>query len=202
MKLPTALMGAIEATVNRLLHSDPASETRLADLKGHRIRMQVSDLGLGIDFLAQDSGFLLEPASDVRADLEMSGAASAFARAALAPDRGGTGRGVEIRGDADLARRFAEMLQSAEIDIEAILADYLGDSAAHLVGQGLKTAVTLGRQTLKSLSLDTVEYLREESRDLVPRPEMEDWMRQVESLRDAVERLEVRINRIHRTGRT
>lgn len=196
MRLPTAMLGAMEASINRLLRTDPASEARLADLAEHRIRVFVSNLELGIDFLAAGSGFILEAASEVRADLEMTGPASAFARAALAPEGSGPGRGVEIRGDADLARRFAELLQSADVDIEAILADYLGDSAAHLIGQGLKSVLQWGRNSARSVGLDAVEYLREETRDLVPQPEMEEWMKGVETLRDDVERLEVRLNRL------
>lgn len=198
MKLPSPLIGALEAAINRLLETDPASEQRVQGLAGKRVRLQLTDLDLAIDFQLDPKRVFVESAGDDVADLEMRGTALSFARAALAPDEAGPGRGVQISGDADLARRFAELLQDADIDIEAILADHFGDSVAHLIGQGLRSALGFGRRTVQSLGRDTVEYFREETRDLVSLPEAEGWMREVEALRDGTERLEVRLKRLER----
>jgi ubiquinone biosynthesis protein UbiJ len=44
--------------------------------------------------------------------------------------------------------------------------------------------------------LDTAEYLREETRDLARKIDVEEWMEAVDSLRDDVERLEARLRRL------
>ena len=55
-----------------------------------------------------------------------------------------------------------------------------------------------GRATAKAMLLNSAEYLREESRDLVAPGEMADFIDDVDRARDDVERLEARIERVAR----
>lgn len=198
MRLPSSLIGGLEASLNRLLETDPASEARLQPLAGQRIRIHINELDMGIDFLPSNRRIIVQSATGEPAKLEMTGGVAAFARAALAPDSAGPGKGVEIRGDADLARRFAELLQDADVDFEAILSDWVGDSAARFLGQGLQAVFGFGQKNLKAFGQDSLSYLRDDSGDVVSAAEASDWMGEVESLRDDTERLEVRLNRLSR----
>ena len=50
------------------------------------------------------------------------------------------------------------------------------------------------------MTLNTAEYLREETYDLARKSDAEDWSSEVETLRDDVARLEARLKRLERSG--
>ena len=62
----------------------------------------------------------------------------------------------------------------------------------------MRVALAWGQATAKSMVLNTSEYLREESRDLIAPGELADFVDAVDVLRDDVERMEARIERLAR----
>ena len=60
----------------------------------------------------------------------------------------------------------------------------------------MRSLLAWGRRNARILQDDLGEYLTEERRLLPTRFEFDEWREQVETLRDDVERLEVRINQL------
>jgi ubiquinone biosynthesis protein UbiJ len=191
------LLRAAEAALNRLLALDSVVATDLATLEGRSVALRLKPWPKPIRASVKQGRFRLEDA----ADADLSIAATPGALLALAGERGGlslpAGR-IEIAGDADLARRLQKLVAGFSPDLDAPLAAAFGEVAGHQIGKGLRAAFAFGRDTLRTLTRSTAEYLREESRDLVAPGEVEAFIEEVDGLRDAVERAEARIQRLAR----
>ena len=106
--------------------------------------------------------------------------------------------GLRIDGDAELLDRFSRLLRQVGFDLEEPLARFVGDSAAHRSAGGLRSLFGWSRTAADRLAVDTSEYLREEVRELAGAAEVEEWMHDVDALRESVDRLEARLTRLER----
>jgi ubiquinone biosynthesis protein UbiJ len=61
---------------------------------------------------------------------------------------------------------------------------------------------TAARNSASSLVRDGADYLVEESRDLIAKPEMEQFLDEVDELRERSDRLEARMRRLDQAQRT
>jgi ubiquinone biosynthesis accessory factor UbiJ len=86
-------------------------------------------------------------------------------------------------------------------EIEEGLSRWLGDIAAHQVGRVLRGAAGWGERAGKTLTANVREYLQEESRDLVPRAEMAQYCAGVSEVRDSVDALATRIQKLTEQAR-
>jgi ubiquinone biosynthesis protein UbiJ len=78
-------------------------------------------------------------------------------------------------------------------DFEEGLSRVVGDVAAHQVGRVLRGVADWGEQAGHTLAQNVKEYLQEETRDLVPRAELEAFNSDVTALERSVDELEARI---------
>ena len=99
---------------------------------------------------------------------------------------------------ADLAQKFQRLLMLARPDPEEELAGLIGDAAAHQVGTVLRQAADWGRRSGGIVAANLREYLQEEQRDIPSSYEMGRFSRDVQTLRDDVERAEARLDRLER----
>ncbi|MGB5200150.1 MAG: sterol-binding protein, partial [Sedimenticolaceae bacterium] len=88
---------------------------------------------------------------------------------------------------------FSEVLADLDIDWEEQLSRFTGDIAAHEIGRGVRAASREGARMRRSSEQILSEYLTEEARLLPHRFEVEDFIADVDTLRDDAERLAARI---------
>jgi ubiquinone biosynthesis protein UbiJ len=100
---------------------------------------------------------------------------------------------VRIDGDNQSAQRFSKALASLDIDWEEQLSHVTGDIAAHEIGRGVRAALHEGRRVASTGRENLSEYLTEEARLLPHRLEIEDFLAEIDTLRDDSERLAARI---------
>ena len=72
----------------------------------------------------------------------------------------------------------------------------IGDVAAHRLGEISRGVGRWGRDARSTMSANIREYLQEESRDVPSRYETDKFNENVSTLRDDVDRLEARVNRL------
>jgi ubiquinone biosynthesis protein UbiJ len=72
----------------------------------------------------------------------------------------------------------------------------VGDVTAHQIGNLVRTASGWGRKAAATLAANVSEYLQEESRDLVTRTELEEFLSAVDELRESADRLQARLERL------
>ena len=101
-----------------------------------------------------------------------------------------------MRGDAEVAAAFRELAGLARPDLEEELSRWVGDLPARRIGILVRETLSWSRQVARSFGQNVAEYLQEESRDLASKPEVEEFLRGVDELREASDRVEARLKRL------
>lgn len=203
MSAPPLLCAALEIGLNRYLALEPSVAGEFGRLKDRVIALHAQGPDWEFYLCPTASGVTVLDAYEGRPDVRISARPAALLRRAFGgADAGGPHRdsGVRVEGDAELLQRFSALLARVGFDPEEWLAPWLGDGAAHRVGQGLRGLFGWSRRSAATLALDTAEYLREETRDLPHRADVERWIEGVAEVRRRAEQLAARLGRLERTG--
>jgi len=103
---------------------------------------------------------------------------------------------LTLSGNTDTAQELQAILSGLDIDWEEKLSHWVGDIAAHQLGNQTRSLLRWSQQTLNSLILDTEEYLHEESRSMPPRLELESFYQDIEHLTVETDRIAAKLQRI------
>ncbi len=96
-----------------------------------------------------------------------------------------------------LAGTCSRSLASFSVDWEELLSGYLGDVAAHQLGNGGRAAAQWLAETRATLERDIAEYLRNEAELLPERWQIRQFLTAVDELRSDIDRLDARIKRLY-----
>ena len=105
---------------------------------------------------------------------------------------------VEITGDAEIAARYRDLLELARPDWEEELSRLIGDLPARRLSLAARAALSWARGFARTAGANVAEYLQEESRALVSKPEVEEFLASVDELRETADRVEARLARLER----
>lgn len=105
---------------------------------------------------------------------------------------------LRIEGDAELARRLQRMAERFDPDWQKPFADVFGEVLGVQIAHGIAAALRGARAGARSVVGSAAEYVTEESRDVVPRAELDAFLDDVDTLRDDAERLTARVARLRR----
>ncbi len=204
MTIRDLTLEGLERSLNALLALDPVASGRLASLHGRIVCIRLTGIDLCINVVpGHDGRVQLLGSVEGEADATLSGSPFDLIRASD-QEQGHAqlfAGNVQIDGDTGVAVRFSEALAGLDIDWEEHLSHLTGDVVAHEVGRGVRAAQRegerLGRSTRENLS----EYLTEEAQLLPHRYEVEDFLADVDELRDDVDRLAARIALLEKSHR-
>lgn len=196
-KLPTAAYGALEIALNRYIASDAHALRYCTALAGKALQIDCTDLGLTLVFVVTDHGLQLMAAPEGEPDVRLQGQSRAFARIFFAgAEEGLMGGALRIEGDVGVAQQFARLFGAVDFDIGDWLDARFGPVPAHFMTRGIRGAMAFGRRAADTLTLDTAEYLREETRDVIGGREHAVFADAINMLRDDTEQLAARIRRL------
>ncbi|MGH8396878.1 MAG: ubiquinone biosynthesis accessory factor UbiJ [Gammaproteobacteria bacterium] len=199
MPLTSLLAAAVERALNSALSGSSAAQHDLKQLDGKIIALELKEMPLKLYFLPQDGNLTVRGDYHGKVDMTVRAPSAALLEAAL--KRGNAPpRGIELNGDAETAQTFSRLLKQADLDWEELLSRYVGDIAAHQIGNLARSFLRWGKDTAGRLGQDLAEYLQYETRDLPPRQEVEAFMNEVDRLKSDVDRLDARLQRL--TGKT
>jgi ubiquinone biosynthesis accessory factor UbiJ len=191
----------LERALNHALGLDPHTGTRLAALEGRRLEMHLRGAELALALEGVDGRLTVGPVqADTPAALRVAATpGSLLAMALRRGDDEGTAPGsVEIAGDADLARRLEKLARQYRPDVEEAFTRTFGDVLGVPLARGFERALRHVRDSARHGSEDLADWLREEAA-LTPAPaQVDEFMDDVDTLRERSERLEARINRLAR----
>lgn len=194
---PPPLLKLLESTLNRTLDLDSHALDALRALEGRTVALRLKPWPAPVGVRVEQGRLVV--VNTESADLSI--AATPGALLAMVAERGGfelpAGR-VDISGDADLARRIQKLLAQLNPDWDAPFARVFGEVAGQQIASGLRGLIGWGRATARAMVLNTSEYLREESRDLVAPAELDQFIDEVDQVRDATERAQARVERLWR----
>ena len=193
-----ALGRALELALQRALALDPATREALATLEGRELALALQAPPLTLRLRVEQGALRVGPDRGAEPDLSVKttlGAVLAQVLPGREPGALPVGQ-VRISGDAELARRLQQLVRRYAPDLEEALARAFGDVAGVQIVRALERGFASLRHGVATLARDGAEFLSEESRDLVPKPELDVFLDEVDELRDAVERFERRLARL------
>lgn len=103
---------------------------------------------------------------------------------------------MRIEGDAELARRLQRLAERFDPDWQQPFAAVFGDVLGVQIANGVAAALRQARDGGRRFAGTAAEYVTEESRDVVPRAELDAFHDDVDTLRDDAERLKARVARL------
>jgi len=210
MTATPAWLAAIEALFNRGIAASAEAAALAERLNSTTLRVEVR--GIMTVEAGVRGGRLALVAADVEADAsgERPRADAADATISGSPlallqlVRGAAIRrgaaAAQVRGDAEIADAYRRLFALARPDLEEELSRLIGDLPARRLAQFGARSFAWARQVRRTVGENVAEYLQEESRDLVNRAELEEFLRGVDALRDTAERIEARLKRLERAA--
>lgn len=198
VSIPDSVLAPLEAAINRYIALDPEGAARLAELQGRVILIEIAGFGTRLYLIPSAVGFQLYGDYAGEADCVLRGTPLALARMGVSPrkeERLFSGE-VRIEGDTHLAQAFGELVGALDVDWEEQLSRLVGDATAHQVGSRVRALERWGRRTGNTLTEDLKEYLQEEARLLPSRYEVQEFLDDVDYVRDDTERLAARVERL------
>ncbi len=195
------LGGLLEAAINRAVALDPETRERLARLDGRRVGVELRPLNLALALTVDGSRLRVGPHWEHARDLNLR--ASPASLLAFALRRGDDsvmppGK-VDIAGDAELARQIEKVLRDFRPDVEEAFTSVFGDVIGVPVSRAFANAFAWARESANAIALDAVEFVRDDTRDVVSVPEAEKFFDDVDALRERADRLDARIKRLKAT---
>jgi len=197
MVLPLLATAALEKALNHCLQMDPETLDQVTRLEGKVVALAIIGLGRSIYLVPTADGLRVQSVFEGEPDVTIKGGVFSLARLGLSENPASVfGDGVEMEGDAQLGRKVQYILDSLDLDWEEQLSRLSGDVIAHQVGNTVRELFSWGSKTAETLGRDVAEYFQEESRDLVVKPELDQFLDQIDVLRSDVDRLAQRVKRL------
>jgi ubiquinone biosynthesis protein UbiJ len=191
MSFPT-LPPVIPAVINHLLAQEPWARERLAK---HAGKIAVFDAGAAVLRLRVSADGLVEHGS--------AGDETSVTIRVKLPDlplilrnREHAFSYVKIEGDADFANTISQVSESLRWEAEEDLSKLVGDVAAVRIVAGAKAAFETIKTTQQKFAENAAEYFLEEKPMLMRPQAVTDFAAEVAKLRDDVERLSKRIEKL------
>jgi len=188
------ILDSAEKMVNKVLSLDEETLASLAILAGKVFEIDVLNTDIRIFILPSGEGITLASEYEGKADVAIKGRPSALL-GMITAEKVGAGD-IEINGNVGLAQKFQSILKNMDVDWEEYLSHFVGDITAHNVGNFLRGVSRFAMATGKTIGMDISEYLRYEKEALLDKLELDEFIQTVDILRNDVERLQKRVERL------
>lgn len=195
---------ALEAALNRALALDAETRAALKPLDGKRVSLSLASPPLALQvhvggerLVVGPVDALQEPDLAVRSTLGALVSQLPFLRR---DDAAPVGK-LHVSGDADLARRLQRLAQNFDPDWQQPFAALFGDVLGVQIANAIAGALKQARLGAVSLAESAAEFVTEESRDVVPKAELNAFHDDVDALRDDAERIAARVARLQAGAR-
>lgn len=190
----------VEQLINKALSLDEETLCSLAKLEGKIIAFEFINTNLTVFLFPSETGLAIHAAYDNKPDVLIKGTPTNFVMmmASSKQNSGSLPTDMQIIGDIGLAQRFQEIMQNIEIDLEEPLSKWVGDTMAYQIGKFVRGSHRFAMNTSKTLATDISEYLRFEINMLPDDLLIEEFSKDVDLLREDVERFEQRVNKLEK----
>ena len=192
-----AALRPIASLLNRNISESTPARELCQKLSGTVVAIRVRNTALAAYFVVNDEALDLVTSSADEPDVVITGSIITLARMAGQSGEAAIRDGsLDLTGDAETAGEFQQLLAFAKPDVEEELSGIVGDVAAHRLGEIARGVGRWGRDARSTMGANIREYLQEESRDAPSRYELDAFSSNVSTLRDDVDRVEARLNRL------
>ncbi|NNF48948.1 MAG: sterol-binding protein, partial [Woeseiaceae bacterium] len=190
-------MQPVARLLNRNIKDSLEARALCEKLDGQVVAIGVRDTSLTVYFVIDADGISMTTDTELEPDAAVTGSLIGLAQMAAGGGedmiRGGS---IEFSGDTYTAQSFQKLLERAKPDIEEELSGVIGDTAAYRAGELARGLSRWSKSARETMGQNIREYLQEESRELPSRAEVDAFGSDVNTLRDDVERLAARVQRL------
>ena len=197
MRLPGMFTALLQMTFDAALEDNREALRSCGKLSGRTIALEFREFGMPVYLRPHANGIELFNHWRGETDVTIEGTLPALLFANLQREPG-TPAGVRIAGDAAIGQEFQKLVRMLDIDWEDRLSRFIGGTAAHRVGRTLRGLGQFGRNSAERFGENLREYLQQETRDLPLREEVEHFNEAVDCLRDDIDRLEAKLQKLYR----
>jgi ubiquinone biosynthesis accessory factor UbiJ len=206
MPATPAWLAAVEGLLNRGIEASMEATALARRLDTTALRVEIEGLtsirasvtGGRLALVASDSS--RESLVAEHEDAAIEGSPFALLRLARGTDSGRTGTlgavhapRAAIRGDAEIANSYRQLFALARPDMEEELSRLVGDLPARRLSLLAKQVLAWAGNARRTAGENVAEYLQEESRDLVNKTELEEFLQGVDAARETFDRVEARL---------
>ena len=195
-------LASIEALLNRGIESSQQASAVARRLHGTALRVEIQGL-TSLRALVNGGRLALiaAPQESVGADAPHDDATvTGSPLALLTLARGGadsaTQRPAQVRGNAEVANSYRLLIALAKPDLEEELSRLVGDLPARRLSRLAQQTFAWLDKARRTAGENVAEYLQEESRDLVNKTELDEFLHGVDALRETADRVEARLARL------
>ena len=179
--------------LNHLLEAEPWARERLAPFAGEVVELRPGPLP-ALRFAIGEGGRVAAASTESQPSLSIRVGPEALG--ALARGEDALMRAVDVSGNAHLAHEVLLLLRHLRWDLEEDLSRVIGDAAAHRLVAVAKQLAGWQADAARRTAEGVMEYVLEEKRLLLRRAELDQLGAAAALLRDALERLEKRVERL------
>lgn len=193
---------ALQMALNRALALDPDTRSALAALDGRHIALTLESPALAMRIGVDGERLTVGPvdpddAPDLAVRSTLGGVLAQLPFLARARRGGDAPAGrVNVSGDAELARRLQQLASGFDPDWQQPFVRVFGEVLGVQIANSLRSALQHARRGASDLAHSAAEFVTEESRDVVPRAELDAFHDDVDVMRDDVERIAARVQRL------
>lgn len=189
------LESPLAAALNHLLEGEAWARARLAPFAGETFELRAAPFP-ALRFRVTGAG-TLEPAGE-GAIPSLTLTLGAQALPALARGEDHFMRAVEVAGNARLASEVLFLARHLRWDAENDLAGWVGDALAHRLAGSARALAAWHRDAANRIAGGVMDYTIDEARLLARRGELAAFGHELAALRDALDRLELRLGHLER----
>lgn len=198
------ILPIIETSLNKALSLDPKASTCLAKLDQKKFEIHITDWNLTFFMSIHNTQIhcLTKKPSPITASISAS--LPAFIRIVLkgAKTAAFFENQIEITGDTIALEKLSHIFKQLDIDWEEQLAQWSGDGLAHKTFFHTKKILRECKNISQKLCDNTSDYLKYESKQLVGHAQVKSRQVQINQLRNDVDRLAARIDRLETTDQS
>lgn len=198
MTIRPLIIATLEAAINRYIALDDNITTVLAPLNGKVVAITITPFNETIYLCPTADSIQCLDYLPTPADTQLTGSLVALGLMGLSskPMNALFSGEVAIEGDINTGRKFQELFDKLDINLEGKLARYTGETVAHNLAELFRAGKNWSQESLETFKFNASEFLQEETQDLPAKPEAELFYAEVDELRMAFDRLQSRLERL------
>lgn len=188
-------IASFETLVNDFLNLDPEFKDNISQLENKLISCKISGCPILIYMLVDKARIKIFKNKIREPDASLSGPPFSILRVFCSKDKLKSlfDSSVKMSGNTTVLDNFSEVMSHIKIDYEEKLSELIGDFSAHYITNAASQAKRYVSNVISTLGQDSSEYLREEINLVATPHELTQFKKEIDELRDDVERLAARI---------
>ena len=182
--------------INRQINIKTPALELSNELEGKFICMKIKDTNHNLNLIMSNNNLQLH-AESTEYDLQITGSLLTFVGLIKNDPENAVRDGqLNFQGDIATGQKFQKLMQYAKPDVEEELSNIVGDVTARGLGKTSEKFSTWLTNSQEIIEQNISEYMQEERKILPSQYEFIKFQKEIDKLRDDVDRIEIKLNRL------